>query len=826
MHSSNASSSEKEPGIVPYAELAPLGPRTLTALFDLSNKCNLRCRMCYFSYDSVFHRPSVYMTPDTFERIASTLLPMAHTVYLSAGSESLTSPHFLDILRIASRYSPPELKLLTNGLLLTPEIDDALIAHGLTQIHFSVDGATKSTYEHVRRGGRFDDLVRNVRELAERKAAAGKATPILQFNVTLMRSNLDELDRFVDLAVDLGVEQIACRHLMPYEGLDMEGELTSLDPRRANERFHAMLEHATRAGVRITSFPDFYSVDGAPWTPPLEIDAAGAHARRETALARSADSVERELDRDAPFGRIDQPAHGVSEATGSIEIAGWALDLGGIDRVEIRRERVDADAPSLIDADGSVHVGFATLRNGARPDVAAVYPDVRSSYRAGWTFELARSALPEGGDGTVRVHAIAHAASGAVKDLGLRAIEFREGRRAPPFLFCRKPFDNVYIDSAANVYPYPDCQTVDPFGSLARESSFREIWFGDEFNALRKRIAERDTPRMCLTCPDFINRRVDDPVFFRERRVETDFLKPIGFLDHPRAHHESSLPVVELRGWALSFARIDRVEIRREPVEADERRRVENDGLVLVGRATLGASARADVAARHRRYPDVDRAGWTFDLRRAELRGPGPFVLIAVAFGTDGQSTRLGSTSVRFVRRERDEPAGITGNIDRPAARFTALSACIDLIGWAVSTEGRPRVFVRRKAVDADPRSLVGIDGLVDLGDCRPHRKRRPDLRARYPHVAGAARSGWRKRIRRSDLPCDGPHEIHVFASSASGEARELGVRFVRFEDSALARSEGSSARVEHFAVAHTESREVARLDAATRDGEPGARAP
>ncbi len=117
---------------------APLGTDSITVLIDISNRCNIRCRMCYFSFDSVFHRRAEFLTPEAFRTIAERLFPLAHTVYLSAGSEPMTSPHFSEILKIAAQYAIKDLKFLTNGLLMTEEVSEAILAAGVNQIHFSV----------------------------------------------------------------------------------------------------------------------------------------------------------------------------------------------------------------------------------------------------------------------------------------------------------------------------------------------------------------------------------------------------------------------------------------------------------------------------------------------------------------------------------------------------------------------------------------------------------------------------------------------------------------------------------------------------------------
>src|SRR5437763_956764 len=184
-------------------KLAPLEKHKLKVILDISNKCNLRCRMCHFSFDEVFYRPAQHMRPDMFERVAESVLPLAHTVILSAGNEPLMSPWFVEILQICARYRPPNLLFLTNGQRLNEKIADAIIQCGVTQVQISADGATRETYEYVRRGGSFEQLVENLLYLTRQKQRLGRLSPLLQFNIVLMQSNLEELPKFVDLAEEV-----------------------------------------------------------------------------------------------------------------------------------------------------------------------------------------------------------------------------------------------------------------------------------------------------------------------------------------------------------------------------------------------------------------------------------------------------------------------------------------------------------------------------------------------------------------------------------------------------------------------------------------------
>lgn len=626
-------------------ELAPLDGRSITVLIDLSNKCNLRCRQCYFSYDTVFNRAGIFLSPERFAVVAEQTFPHAHTVYLSAGNEPLTSPHFIDVLRIAGRYQVPDLKFLTNGMLLTPAIADALIEHGVRQVHFSVDGATKETYEWVRRGANFERLCANIRMLADKKRARGSDTPWLQFNVTLMQKNLDELERFVDLAEELDVQRIACRHLLVYDGLDMEQQILATDKARANQRLTAMLRRVSRSkSVVLSNFPDLFELDGqgapnagALYDASLPLPTRGGSSRHDTRPVRA--------DLDAPFGSVDVPSKTELEMPGSLLISGWALDRTGVCSIEIARRPVAGES-----AETPLLLGRARILNGLRPDVALLYPEFPARAQCAWSFELERSALPATPGAVFEISVIARNHSGATKELGRRRVRMLREGVGRPFLYCRRPFESVYVDYRGDCYPYPDCQTIDPFGVIDGTTPFRSIWFGDAIAELRRRIIERDPPRMCLSCPDLINRNVDNGAFFKARTIEGSVGMPFGCVDLPADGVEVAGELVQLHGWALGFEDFAGVWIALDEQPERRDRPVTLDGLRELGWASFHDGTRPDVAAIHHTHEQRDAAGWSYALTRRQLpQTSGEFVLHAIAANKAGTWTHLGARRILFV---------------------------------------------------------------------------------------------------------------------------------------------------------------------------------
>jgi MoaA/NifB/PqqE/SkfB family radical SAM enzyme len=195
------------------------------------------------------------MQPDKFEAIAGEILPHARAVMLSLGSEPLTSPHFSSIAAIAARYEVPEVGFYTNGLLMNDDVIDAILANGITLVAVSVDGATKGTFEAIRRGADFGRLLGNVRALVRRRAESGRQRPRIRFGVVMMRDNIEELPEIVTLAWRLGVEELNFFHAVIYDGLDMGGQSLADYKALSNHYLSTAQRRAHELGVAIVHNP-------------------------------------------------------------------------------------------------------------------------------------------------------------------------------------------------------------------------------------------------------------------------------------------------------------------------------------------------------------------------------------------------------------------------------------------------------------------------------------------------------------------------------------------------------------------------------------------
>jgi hypothetical protein len=125
---------------------------------------------------------------------------------------------------------------------------------------------------------------------------------------------------------------------------------------------------------------------------------------------------------DEPFGVFATPIHG-STVRSSIPVTGWALDDVGVESVKIYRRQ----------GGSRIYIGDAVFVEGARPDVEQAYPDYPMNYRAGWGYMMLTNFLPNGGNGTFTIDAIAADKDGNQVTLGSKTIYCDNANAVKPF---------------------------------------------------------------------------------------------------------------------------------------------------------------------------------------------------------------------------------------------------------------------------------------------------------------------------------------------------------------------------------------------------------
>lgn len=175
-------------------------------------QCNLSCVMCPWTE---LRSEGNAMDLATFDALRP-YLSQARSVDLTGGGEPLLSPILLEMVQ-AARQAGCTVGFSTNGLRLTPDLAERLVAAGLDWISFSIDAATADLYNQIRQGSNFDRVIANIRALRAIKSRMRKKTPRMMMVFVLMAgadsANYHQLPTYLELAHSLGVENVIAKNL-------------------------------------------------------------------------------------------------------------------------------------------------------------------------------------------------------------------------------------------------------------------------------------------------------------------------------------------------------------------------------------------------------------------------------------------------------------------------------------------------------------------------------------------------------------------------------------------------------------------------------------
>ncbi len=144
-------------------------------------QCNFACDYCIQGDHGDYNKHAAKMSLDTAAQVAAwaegrldALAPESFVLTFFGGEPLLNMPvvyYLAERLRDACHVRGVQLQInvITNGLLLTPEIVDRLVPLGLSAVKITLDG-DRETHNRMRplRGGQgtFDKIIHNVRQIA------------------------------------------------------------------------------------------------------------------------------------------------------------------------------------------------------------------------------------------------------------------------------------------------------------------------------------------------------------------------------------------------------------------------------------------------------------------------------------------------------------------------------------------------------------------------------------------------------------------------------------------------------------------------------------
>lgn len=224
-----------------------LNSKPLDLQVVLTNKCNLKCKMCVndkINWElSNLTLNSIKNNMRYFERI------------LWQGGEAFLYPNFLNLLILADTNKVVQ-SIMTNGLLIDEKTAD-VITKTNTDIVISIDSVTPEIYENIRSGAKFEQLIHSLQLLCEYKLINNSKTS-LDMATIIMHSTCKDLFNFIDFAEKYHFRSV-CLNQIGINDKDQDESLTEEDIEFLKNNKLKLLNRVKNSSVRFEmNMPCFF----------------------------------------------------------------------------------------------------------------------------------------------------------------------------------------------------------------------------------------------------------------------------------------------------------------------------------------------------------------------------------------------------------------------------------------------------------------------------------------------------------------------------------------------------------------------------------------
>ena len=179
----------------------------------ITNRCNLACEFCPHRLST---RPQGDISPDLLDHLLSQVAPYVDTVDLSFDGEPFLHPRWPECVE-ACRSHRILAMLETNATLLDESLAREVLKAGVGSITFSIDAARAETFEKLKPGGDYEQVVENVERFL-RLARNHPERPYIQIQFVKTPGNAHEAADFVRRWKGKGADAVHVKPMLNFGG--------------------------------------------------------------------------------------------------------------------------------------------------------------------------------------------------------------------------------------------------------------------------------------------------------------------------------------------------------------------------------------------------------------------------------------------------------------------------------------------------------------------------------------------------------------------------------------------------------------------------------
>jgi len=191
--------------------LIPKKPDLKYLYLEITNRCNLRCEMCFKQY---WEDNEGDMEWDLFLKILDDAeeLPELEMIYFGGIGEPTVHPRFTDMVKEVKKRGF-SLGISTNGFLLTEKRIDELIDAGVDLIYISLDAIPT---QETKIGHLMPSITADrIKKIVKRKRERGTDTPHIGVEVVVSKENYTQLPMIARFLAELEIDSLLFSNILP-----------------------------------------------------------------------------------------------------------------------------------------------------------------------------------------------------------------------------------------------------------------------------------------------------------------------------------------------------------------------------------------------------------------------------------------------------------------------------------------------------------------------------------------------------------------------------------------------------------------------------------
>ncbi len=165
---------------------------------ETTTLCNKRCHICEYIYWPKDEQVKRHLTLDEFKHVVNQIPDLRWANLTGEGSSFLNKDYPL-MLKYLSDKTKASIWLVDHLSDITQEQLIQDVFPFVKGIYVSCDAATKTTYESIKAGCNFDNVVANLRAIIDYKRRHKTPFPHLTFRYVILNNNMHEMPQFLDL---------------------------------------------------------------------------------------------------------------------------------------------------------------------------------------------------------------------------------------------------------------------------------------------------------------------------------------------------------------------------------------------------------------------------------------------------------------------------------------------------------------------------------------------------------------------------------------------------------------------------------------------------